>query len=121
MSKIIHKIGFRHAWDGIQYAYSNHSNMVIHSILGLIALFAGFVLKINSLDMAILIIVFFIGLVIEMVNTSIESVVNLVTDEWKKNAKIAKDVAAGAMLVYALGAIMVALVILAPQLVNKLK
>ncbi len=118
MANIVHKIGFNHAWDGIRYAYSNHSNMRIHSLVGLIALICGLVLRVGRLNMIILILLFFIGLVIEMINTAVESVVNLVTEEWRNNAKIAKDVASGAMLIYAMGASVTAIVIFLPPLVN---
>lgn len=52
----------------------------------------------------------------EMINTSIESVTDLVTTEWKKEAKIAKDVSAGMMLTVAIGAAAVAALIFWPYI-----
>lgn len=51
-----------------------------------------------------------------MINTSLESMTDLITKEWRSEAKIAKDVAAGMMLLVATGAVIVALVIFAPYI-----
>ncbi len=52
-----------------------------------------------------------------MINTSLESMTDLITKEWRSEAKIAKDVAAGMMLTVSLGAFVVALIIFIPYLV----
>ena len=58
------------------------------------------------------------GLVCEMINTSLESITDLVTLEWRVKAKIAKDVAAGMMLIYAVGAVLIAIIIFLPKIIN---
>ncbi|MBI4066818.1 diacylglycerol kinase family protein, partial [Candidatus Gottesmanbacteria bacterium] len=54
----------------------------------------------------------------EMINTSIEAMTDLITSEWRQQAKIAKDVSAGMMLLTAIGAILVALFIFLPKIVK---
>ena len=66
------------------------------------------------LGIIILAIVF--GLGVEMVNTAIEAMTDLITTEWRTEAKIAKDVAAGMMLLTALGTVIVALFIFYPRI-----
>lgn len=70
--------------------------------------------------MTILVLTIVFGLGIEMVNTSIEAMTDLITREWHKEAKIAKDVSAGMMLLAATGAVCVALLIFLPRFWNLL-
>ena len=51
-----------------------------------------------------------------MINTSIEAMCNLITTDWKKEAKIAKDVSAGMMLIIAVGTLIIGLIIFIPKL-----
>jgi diacylglycerol kinase (ATP) len=62
-----------------------------------------------------------LGIITEMLNTSIESITDLVSNEWRMEAKIAKDVAAGMMLLTAIGALVVASVIFLPKIINILR
>ena len=66
--------------------------------------------------MTILILTIVFGLGVEMVNTSIEAMTDLITTDWKEDAKIAKDVSAGMMLMTAIGTVVVALFIFYPRI-----
>lgn len=90
---------FNFAIDGILYSLRTQRNMRIHFIIGLIVMLFASVLHVSRLELVILLIT--IGLVIsaELVNTAIEEVVNLVTQDFHPLARIAKNVAAGAVLV----------------------
>jgi len=114
----IHHIGFHHAWDGIKHAFINHPNFKIHSIISLIVLLLALILQISNIQFTILVFAIVLGFIVEMVNTSIESVVDLVTEEWRQNAKIAKDVSAGAMLLAAIGTAIVGLIIFIPEILK---
>lgn len=107
---------FLHAWGGIAYCVKNERNMRIHiCVTILVALFA-FYYKATAWECAAIFIA--IGLVLssEMVNTAIETLVNLASPSYDNLAKIAKDVAAGAVFVNALAAVVVALfVFVQPQ------
>lgn len=117
MPKKTHSIGFDHALEGIIFAFTHHPNFIFHLLIGSLALTAGIILDVSSVEFLLLFILFIIGLVIEMINTAIESVVDLVTQEWRQNAKIAKDVASGAMLIFALGSSLIAFLIFVPKLI----
>jgi diacylglycerol kinase len=104
-----HTISFRHAWDGIVYAFSSQPNFRVHLIFSVLACLAAWWLNVSSVKWLVLILTICGGLIVEMLNTAIESVVDLVTQEHRLNAKFAKDVAAGAMLIYAIGSLFVAL------------
>jgi diacylglycerol kinase len=66
--------------------------------------------------MTILVFAIIFGLGIEMVNTSIEAMTDLITTEWRKQAKVAKDVSAGMMLLAAFGTVLIASLIFLPKL-----
>ncbi|MBL7159822.1 diacylglycerol kinase family protein [Candidatus Microgenomates bacterium] len=115
-----HKISFKNAFNGLVWAFSTQPNFKIHFILALLAVLAGFYFKISFLEMTILILTIVFGFAVEMVNTSIEAMTDLITMRWSKQAKIAKDVAAGMMLITAIGAVIVAILILGPYILTSL-
>ena len=111
-----HHISFKHAWDGLLWAFTTQPNFKVHISLSLFALTMGFLFQITYVEMTILVFTIVFGLGIEMVNTSIETLTDLVTAEYKKPAKIAKDVAAGMMLLTAFGVTIVAALIFIPRI-----
>lgn len=115
-----HHISFKNAFAGLSYALISQPNFKIHLSLATAAILLGFFLQISFLEMTILVLTIFIGLVVEMMNTAIESVTDLVTTEWRESAKIAKDVSAGMMLLTAIGAIIIAFLILGPRILERL-
>ncbi|MCL4382550.1 MAG: diacylglycerol kinase family protein [Patescibacteria group bacterium] len=115
-----HHISFKNAFAGLSYALTSQPNFKIHVFLATAAILSGFFLGISFIEMTILVLVTFIGLATEMMNTAIESVTDLVTTEWRESAKTAKDVAAGMMLLTAIGATIIALLILGPKILERL-
>lgn len=111
-----HHISLKNALSGLKYAFTSQPNFKIHFALSLLAILAGFYLQVSQSGMAILVLTIVFGLGCEMINTSLESMTDLITKEWREEAKIAKDVSAGMMLLTAIGAILVALLILGPKL-----
>jgi len=110
-----HTISFYHAFSGLVYSFRTQPNFAVHLFVSILAIFAGVYLRINSFEWLIITMTIFVGLVIELINTAIESTVDLITKEFHPIAKIAKDTSAAAMLVYAFGAIIVALMIFLPK------
>ncbi|MNJ42836.1 Undecaprenol kinase [compost metagenome] len=98
---------FRYALEGIVTAIKTERNMKVHLFAAIVVLGAALYFQLPARDLALLLIV--IGLVIaaELMNTALESVVDLVTPEWHQLAKRAKDTAAGAVLVMAIVAVCV--------------
>lgn len=113
-----HHISFRNAARGLIWAFKTQPNFRVHAILAIAAIILGILLNISFLEMTIIVLTIVFGLGVEMVNTSIEAMTDLITTEWKIQAKIAKDVSAGMMLLTAFGAIIVASLIFIPKLLH---
>ncbi|HWJ80521.1 MAG TPA: diacylglycerol kinase family protein [Niallia sp.] len=109
---------FRLAFFGIFTAVKHERNMRNHLGIGILVFLFGFLFDLSKLEWVC--IVFCIGIVIsmELLNTAIERVVDLVTKEFHPLAKEAKDIAAGAVLVSALLSIVVGLIIFIPKIMD---
>ena len=116
--KHAHKIGFNHAWDGLVHAFKHHPNIRIHLFISLLVILVALILQVTYIELLILILCIILGIVIELVNTAIESVVDLVTEEWRLSAKNAKDVASAAVLITAIGTSIIGLLIFLPYLLR---
>jgi diacylglycerol kinase (ATP) len=102
---------FRHAAEGIAHALRTQRNMRAHLILLVLVLLAGLLYRLSPVEMAVLVFTAALVLVTEMVNTAVETVTDMITQEWHPAAKVAKDVAAGAVLVAAVAAVFVGAVL----------
>lgn len=111
---------FKYPFSGLRYAYKNEQNLMVDVGMAIIVIIAGIVFKISVAEWAILTIT--VGLVIslELVNTAIEAVVDLVTENYHPLAKVAKDTSAAAVLVLAIVAIIEGLIIFLPKIINLL-
>ena len=108
---------FRYAWAGIVYAVRTQRNFRVHLGIALVALILGILLHIQTVEAAIITITIGIVLVMELMNTALESVVDLTVGQtYHELAKIAKDCAAGAVLISAIAALLVAAFIYLPPL-----
>ena len=116
-----YKKSFFHAIDGIVYATFNEHNMFIIIPCMILAIIAGYVFQISSVEWLFMTLV--IGLVIgsELINTAIEAVVDLETMEKNELAKIAKDTASSATLVFSITAFIGALIMFVPKLLIMLE
>lgn len=106
---------FGYAFEGIATAISKERNMKIHCVMMILVVAAGTLLHISAMEWCICLILFGLVISLEMVNTAIEAVVDLVTEERKPLAKLAKDTAAGAVLVAAFMAAMAGCIIFVPK------
>ena len=109
---------FTYPIKGLRYAYKNEQNLAFDVGMALVVVIFGFLFKVNKYEWAILVLT--IGLVIscELINTAIEAVVDLVTEEYHPQAKVAKDTSAAAVLVFAIVAIIVGLIIIVPKIIG---
>ena len=112
-----HHISFKNALAGIIWAFKTQPNFRVHVVLSFIAFGFAILFKITTVETAIVVFTIILGLTAEMINTSLETMTDLITQEWRPEAKIAKDVAAGMMLVAAIGAVVIALVIFTPYII----
>ena len=112
---------FKYAFTGIKTSFKTEQNMKIHILIMILVILAGIILKIDALDWIILIIMISLVISAELFNTTIETVVDMITKEKNEKAKIAKDVAAGAVLVLAIGSVIIGLIIFIPKILNLIK
>lgn len=118
--KVAHNllISFKYAWCGITYAFQTQRNFRIHVFVGTLAVSFGFFLHLERVEIAVIAITSGLVMALELLNTAIESVVDLtVKQSYHELAKIAKDCAAAAVLISALVAVLVAGTLLLPPLV----
>lgn len=112
-------ISFKYAWAGVSYAFQTQRNFRIHLFIGALAIALGIFLHLQPVEMAVIGLTSGLVLVMELLNTAIESVVDLtVKQTYHELAKIAKDCAAGAVLVSALAAVLVAGMLVLPPLLS---
>jgi diacylglycerol kinase (ATP) len=112
-------VSFKYAWAGVYYAFVTQRNFRIHTVVSILAIGMGAILKISAMEMAIIALTCAMVMVLELLNTAIESVVDLtVKQTYHELAKIAKDCAAGAVLISAIAALIVASCILLPPLLR---
>ncbi len=111
-----HTISFAHAMEGVIWALKTQPNYQIHLLLSFIAIFASVYFHIEKFEWLIIVLTIGVGLAIETINSSLEQTLDCVTLERRSDIKIAKDAAAAAMLIYALAALVVALIIFVPYI-----
>lgn len=110
-------ISFKYAWAGVSYAFQTQRNFRIHVGVGTLAIGLAIFLHLQPVEMAVIGLTSGLVLVMELLNTAIESTVDLtVKQSYHELAKIAKDCAAGAVLVSSMVALMVAGALLLPPL-----
>jgi len=108
--------GFGYAFNGLGYALRTQRNARVHIVIGALAVFMGIVLHISAIEFAMIFVAITGVFVAEMFNTVIELCIDLSTPEYNPRAKIAKDVAAGAVLISALLAIVIGIFVFGPHL-----
>lgn len=106
----------RYAWEGFSYCVRTQRNMRIHLGVGLAAFGLAAWLRVPSLNLALVAAVASVVVIMEMLNTALEAAVDLTCPEPHPLAKIAKDVAAAAVLVAACNAVVVGLLVMGPAL-----
>lgn len=109
---------FKFAFRGIESSFLSERNMKIHYFVMFMVIIFGILFKITKIEWIICIILFGLVIAAEMINTAIESVVDLVTSENNILAGKAKDIAAGAVLVLAISSATIGLIIFIPYFVN---
>ena len=106
---------FGYAFEGIFTCIRNERNMKIHCTAAVLVVIAGLILGLSVTEWCICLGLFGLVMALELVNTAVESVVDLVTEERKPLAKVAKDSAAGAVLIAAIMAAVIGLIIFVPR------
>lgn len=111
-----YKKSFLHALDGIKYAVKYEHNFVIIILAIIVTSIFGFVCKINNYEWIIVVMCYALVFGCELLNSSIEAVVDLETTKENKLAKIAKDCGSGATLIFSIMSLIVAFIIFIPKI-----
>jgi diacylglycerol kinase len=111
---------FHYAFQGWGYVLRTQRNAWIHSAIATVVFLLGLWLKLSLQEWAIIVLTAAFVFSAEFINTAIEAVVDLATEEHHPLAKVGKDVGAAAVLVAALAAVLVGLLILGPPLLARL-
>jgi len=115
-------VSFKYAWAGLSYTFLTQRNFRIHVIVGSLAIALSLFLQVTRVEVAIIGLTIGAVLTMELLNTALESVVDLtVRQTYHELAKIAKDCAAGAVLVSSFAAVIVAGSLLLPPLLDRLQ
>lgn len=109
---------FGFAFEGIFNTIKTERNIKIHLFATIVVVIFGFILNISYLEWLICLLLFGLITSLELVNTSLEAVVDLATQERKPLAKKAKDAAAGAVLYSSIIAAIIGGIIFFPKLYN---
>ena len=107
---------WKKAFAGILYAIKSQRNVKIQLVIAIIVIISGIIIKFTITEWIAIIIVTMLVIITEVINTAIEETVNLCTKEYHPIAKIAKDTSAGAVVLAALTAVIVAILILIGRL-----
>lgn len=108
---------FSYAFYGIGYSLNSDQNLIIHFLVAIIVIGAGIILQIKPYEMGLLGLTILFVITTEMINTALEKTVDLITKEHRVEAKIAKDVSSGMVLVSVIGAVIIGLFIFIPYLI----
>ncbi len=108
----------KNSWNGLKSAYKNEQSVYIHLVCTIILLLLSFLLEISLTQWLIIIAIIGLTLVVELLNTAIESTVDLVTEEFHPLAKVAKDTASAAAFVLTLASALIALMIFIPKIME---
>ncbi len=111
---------FRDAFRGVLHTLGSQRNVRIHLAVGLAVVALGLWLEVSSLEWVVLVLTISLVVATEMLNTAIEDLADVVCPDHNPLIGAAKDVAAGAVLVTALGAVVVGLLLFSPRLVQML-
>ncbi|MDO8582939.1 MAG: diacylglycerol kinase family protein [bacterium] len=119
MSSLIRSFGY--AFEGIWHAVRNNLNLRIDIFAALVVIILAIFFSVTPFEMSILGLMILLVIASEMINTAIEEMVDLIVTVHRREAKAAKDVAAGMVLVVAIGAAIAGILIFAPYVLNLFK
>ncbi len=111
----------RCALSGMRYLWRSGRNLKIEMLIAVAVVIVGLCLPLSRSDWAIMVLTIGAVFAAEAANTSIEAAVDLTSPDYHDLAKLAKDVAAGAVLILAIAAIFIGLLVLGPPLLERLK
>ena len=102
---------FFYAFRGIVYAWSGERNIKVQTLAGITAVSLGLYFNISRMEWLVLVLIIAMILCLETANTALERMVNILSPEYHKEYGKVKDIMAGAVLILAMGSVVIGLVI----------
>jgi diacylglycerol kinase (ATP) len=112
---------FGYAFEGLELIVRTQPNFWVHVCAACLALILGVVLRLSPVELAMIVLCIALVLVVESVNTGIETMCDLISPGHHPLIKRAKDISAAAVLISAAAAVVVALLLFAPRLASLLR
>lgn len=106
----------QHAWHGIAYAVRHETNFRIQLGIALLVTIIMLIYRISPIEMIIVILLMLAVLVLELLNTAIEALADIVTPRLHDQVRIVKDITAGMVLLTGIGAIIIGCIIFFPYI-----
>jgi len=116
ISRFVKACGY--SYDGLKYAYKYEQSMAIHLVVATSIVVIGLVVGLSIMEWLLVLVLMGFVLATELVNTSLEAVVDLISPEYHPLAKIAKDTASAAVGVFSLVAFISGLIIFVPKILE---
>ncbi|MFZ1713634.1 MAG: diacylglycerol kinase family protein [Nitrosomonas sp.] len=107
---------FGYAFSGIRILIGSQHNAWIHALMSVIVIMAGFLFQVTAVEWMLLVFAITIVFIAEALNTAIELLCDFISPDYQELIKKTKDVAAGAVLIAAIGAAVTGLIIFLPYL-----
>lgn len=99
----------KYAAKGIVYTIKNEKNMRIHTVIGFYVLLASCFFHLSVVKYLVLFLTIGGVMALEMLNTSVEAIIDICAKEYNSVAKVAKDIAAGSVMIFSIVAVVVGL------------
>ena len=112
-----HRDSFRYAFDGLKTALKQEPNFQVHVVIAILVLITAALLKFNTYEWLLTFFTIAYVIILELINTSLESIVDIVSPDKHPKAKVAKDVAASAVLVATILSIIVLFAMFIPKVI----
>jgi len=110
----------KYSLQGIYYTYTKEQSLLIHLVITIILVIMGFTFNISPGEWLTTIIFLGVIVALELFNTAIEAVVDLVTTEYNHLAKVAKDCSSAAVFLATLGGLIAFIIVYAPKIMELL-
>jgi diacylglycerol kinase (ATP) len=110
---------FNYAFEGIIHVLRTQRNLRIHFIVAVVVLIAALLVNVSKIELVALLISISFVLLAEMINSAIEGTIDAVTTSFDPNAKIAKDIAAGAVLIASANAVVVGYLVFSGKVASR--
>lgn len=109
---------FSYAFSGLITSFKSERNLKIHVFLMALVIIAGIIFNISLMEWIVCIILFGAVISSELINTAIENLVDIVMPYRNEKAKVIKDIAASAVLIWAIVAAIVGIIIFGPKVMS---